>query len=59
MNSGAIMGKLIKKQMPLYVEPEQYIALKKLHEKTQVPMQVYLREGVDLVLKKYSRKGSK
>ncbi len=50
------MGQLKKKQVPLYLEPEQYVQLKKLCEKTRVPMQVYLREGVDMVLKKYARK---
>ena len=50
------MGKLKKKQLPLYLEPEQYEQLKKLHEETRVPMQVYLREGLDMVLKKYSKR---
>jgi len=38
------------------LEPEQYDALKTTcHEKTRVPMQVYLREGLDHVLDKYRR----
>ena len=53
------MGQLKKKAVPLYLEPEQYEALKKLHEETRVPMQVYLREGVDMVLAKYSKRGAK
>lgn len=45
----------IKKQVAMYAEPEQYHALKELSEKTRVPMQVYLREGVDAVLKKHAK----
>jgi len=50
------MGQLKKKQVPLYLEPEKYAQIKKLSEKTRVPIQVYLREGVDMILKKYGRK---
>ena len=53
------MGQLKKKQVPLYLEPEQYEQLKKLHEETRVPMQVYLREGVDMILAKYLKGGEK
>ena len=52
------MGQLKKVQVPIYMEPKQYAQLKKLSEKTRVPMQVYLREGVDMILKKYARKKS-
>jgi hypothetical protein len=47
--------RLKKSQLALYLEPEQYEALKRLHEVTRVPMQVYLREGLDMVLDKYKK----
>ena len=47
--------RLKKTQIAMYLEPEQYDALKSLHEKTRVPMQVYLREGLDHVLDKYKK----
>ena len=34
---------------------QQYSKLKKLSERTRVPMQQYLRESVDDLLKKYRR----
>ena len=37
----------------IYVTPEQYDRLKLLHERTKVPIAVYIREGIDLVLKHY------
>ncbi|MCC7540800.1 MAG: ribbon-helix-helix domain-containing protein [Deltaproteobacteria bacterium] len=39
----------------IYITPEQSEKLKLLHERTQVPIAVYIREGIDLVLKKHSR----
>jgi hypothetical protein len=33
--------------------PEQSEQLKLLHERTKVPISVYIREGIDLVLKQY------
>jgi predicted DNA-binding protein len=45
--------RLKKTQLALYLEPEQYGALKALSERTRVPAQVYLREGLDLILNKY------
>jgi hypothetical protein len=50
-------NRLRKSALPLYVEPEVAEELKALSERTRVPQQVYLREGVDYVLKKY--KGAK
>ena len=47
--------RLKKTQIAMYLEPTQYDALKSLHDKTRVPMQVYLREGLDLVLDKYKK----
>ncbi|MBW8077357.1 MAG: ribbon-helix-helix domain-containing protein [Gallionella sp.] len=41
--------------MALYLEPEQASALAALSERTRVPKQVYLREGLDLILAKYSK----
>ena len=37
----------------IYVTPEQADKLKLLHERTKVPVAVYIREGIDLVLKHY------
>ena len=37
----------------IYVTPEQNDRLKLLHERTKVPVAVYIREGIDLVLKQY------
>ena len=42
-----------KKPITAALEFDQYERLKKLSEKTDVPMQVYLRRGVELVLRKY------
>ena len=33
----------------IYIEPEQSERLKLLHERTKVPIAVYIREGIDLV----------
>ncbi len=38
----------------IYVTPEQSDALKLLHERTKVPVAVYIREGIDLVLRHYA-----
>jgi Ribbon-helix-helix domain len=37
----------------IYVTPEQSDRLKLLHERTKVPVAVYIREGIDLVLRHY------
>jgi hypothetical protein len=37
----------------VYITPEQNERLKVLHERTKVPIAVYIREGIDLVLAKY------
>jgi len=38
----------------VYITPEQNDRLKLLHERTKVPVAVYIREGIDLVLDKHS-----
>lgn len=38
----------------IYVTPEQSDKLKQLHERTKVPVAVYIREGIDLVLHRYA-----
>lgn len=37
----------------IYITPEQNEQLKLLHDRTKVPVAVYIREGIDLVLDKY------
>jgi len=37
----------------IYITPEQADRLKLLHERTKVPVAVYIREGIDLVLERY------
>jgi predicted DNA-binding protein len=37
----------------IYITPEQNELLHLLHARTKVPVAVYIREGIDLVLKKY------
>src|SRR5258708_40244308 len=37
----------------IYVTPEQSEKLRLLHERTKVPVAVYIREGIDLVLQQY------
>jgi ribbon-helix-helix protein len=44
------------KQIACYVSPTQAAALKALSVRTRVPAQVFLREAIDDVLKKYKKK---
>lgn len=37
----------------VYITPEQNDKLRLLHDRTKVPVAVYIREGIDLVLKHY------
>jgi len=37
----------------IYITPAQSERLKTLHGRTKVPVAVYIREGIDMVLKKY------
>jgi predicted DNA-binding protein len=39
----------------IYIEVEQLDKLKKLSQRTKVPQAVYIREALDLVLKKYAQ----
>lgn len=43
------------KQVSCYLTHAQHAALKKLSTKTGAPIQHYLRQGVDLVLKAHSK----
>ena len=38
----------------VYITPEQNEALHVLHERTKVPVAVYIREGIDLALARYA-----
>lgn len=38
----------------VYITPEQNDKLKLLHERTKVPVAVFIREGIDLVLEQYA-----
>lgn len=40
----------------VYITPEQNDALHLLHERTKVPVAVYIREGIDLVLERHAEK---
>lgn len=44
-----------KLQTNVYLEPEQFAALKELSERTRVPVAVYIRRGVDMVLESFER----
>ncbi len=37
----------------IYITPAQSERLKMLHQRTKVPVAVYIREGIDMVLKNY------
>lgn len=37
----------------IYITPEQNERLKQLNERTKVPIAVYIREGIDLVLERH------
>jgi Ribbon-helix-helix domain len=50
--------RLIKIPVQAYLEPAQAAELRALSERTRVPAQAYIREGIDVVLAKY-RKGAK
>jgi len=49
---GKMMAKILKS---LFFNKEQIERLKKLSAKTRVPISVYIREGVELVLNKYEK----
>jgi len=37
----------------IYITPAQSERLKLLHERTKVPVAVYIREGIDMILRHY------
>jgi len=39
----------------VYITPEQNEMLKQLNARTKAPVAEYIRQGIDLVLEKYSR----
>ncbi len=39
----------------IYITPEQSDRLKLLHERTKVPIAVYVREGIDMILNHYDQ----
>jgi predicted DNA-binding protein len=41
------------KQIACYVTPAQHVQLKQLSKATRVPIQAYLREAIEDMLKKY------
>ena len=45
-----------KKPITAALEFDQYERLKKLSERTRVPMQEYLREAVEMVLRKHEKR---
>jgi hypothetical protein len=49
------MARLKKARMPFYPEPDQAAALRRLNDTTRIPIQVFLREAVDDLLKKYKK----
>jgi predicted DNA-binding protein len=51
LNEGGMSRK--KVSTTIYITPEQAERLKLLHERTKVPIAVYIREGIDMVLKHY------
>ena len=51
-NPGVDMSRK-KVSTTIYITPEQADRLKLLHERTKVPIAVYIREGIDMVLKHY------
>jgi predicted DNA-binding protein len=49
--AGAMSRKKIS--TTIYITPAQSERLKMLHQRTKVPVAVYIREGIDMVLKHY------
>jgi hypothetical protein len=46
----------VKESWSLYLDPAKAAALRKLSESTRIPAQVLLREAVDMLLAKYSKR---
>jgi hypothetical protein len=55
MSRLVIGGPMSRKKISttVYITPEQNDRLHLLHARTKVPVAVYIREGIDLVLKRY------
>lgn len=51
-SSTSSKSRLVKVPVQAYLEPEQAEALKALSDRTRIPQQVYLRKGVDFVLRR-------
>jgi predicted DNA-binding protein len=51
--------RLIKIPVQAYLEPEQAMALKALAERTRIPQQFYIREGIEAVLAKYGKRSNR
>jgi hypothetical protein len=49
--------KRVKVQTMLSLEPEQKKQVERLSKATRIPQQVLLREGVDMLIQRYKRKG--
>lgn len=47
--------RLIKVPVQAYLDPEQAAELRALSDRTRVPAQAYIREGIDVVLAKHGR----
>ena len=43
----------------VYITPEQSERLKLLHDRTQVPVAEYIRQGIDLVLEQVPRRAAR
>jgi hypothetical protein len=46
-------SRLRKIYSSLYLDAHQALALRALHEKTRIPSQVLMRQGIDLMLKRH------
>jgi len=53
------VSRVKKRNVSLALTVEQYRQVRQLHERTRVPMQVYLREAVDDLLAKYKKEVSR
>ena len=55
LSSAIVTNHMARKKISttIYITPEQDERLKLLHERTKVPVAVYIREGIDLVLEKH------
>jgi predicted DNA-binding protein len=52
-------GKRYDSELPrANISAESYAQLKALSERTRVPMAVYIREGVEVILNRYKNRGA-